>query len=324
MWAAGRSAPAGSPGAGAGPNIEGGPAKHPRSPSLSTHELLSGSYSTAKLVAAAALLRAAGWSEERIRREVYAPFIVAGPAGWSDSWGAPRYGPGPTVRQHQGQDVLCRYGAEVLAPEGGTVEFGTSVLGGRSARLFLPGGGYYYFAHFSEWNDRELSNGDEVRPGDVIGFCGDTGNATVPHVHFGWYGPDGVAIDPMQRLISWLQVAEADVPALLTEGALGAAGAAIGTLGSAVPSLDIVRTLLVDPLPEASFPAWRTASTTGSRNALELTLTLVLVFLVLFGMLFGISGWRPAPEASRRRRLPVVAPTPTPTAWGDRRGPLLS
>ena len=318
VWAAGRSAPVGSPGAGAGPNIEGGPAKHPRSPSLSTHELLSGSYSTAKLVAAAALLRAAGWSEERIRREVYAPFIVAGPAGWSDSWGAPRYGPGPIVRQHQGQDVLCRYGAEVLAPEGGTVEFGTSVLGGRSARLFLPSGGYYYFAHFSEWNDRELSNGDEVRPGDVIGFCGDTGNATVPHVHVGWYGPDGVAIDPMQRLISWLRVAEVDLPALLTESALGAAGAATGTPGSAVPSLDIVRALLVDPLPEASFPARRTASTTGSRNALELTP--VLVFLVLFG----ISGWRPAPEASRRRRLPVRVPTPTPTAWGDRRGPLLS
>ena len=181
--------------------------------------MLGGTYSSERLVLAAALLRADGWSRERIRHEVYAPFIVVGPASWGDSWHAPRYGPGPIVRQHEGQDVLCRRGAEVLAPEDGTIEFDTSSLGGRTARITRSDGGSYYFAHFVDWNDRRFSDGDEVRRGDVIGYCGDTGNATVPHVHVGWYGPDGAAIDPMKRLISWLHEAEGDLPRAVSEAA---------------------------------------------------------------------------------------------------------
>jgi murein DD-endopeptidase MepM/ murein hydrolase activator NlpD len=162
-------------------------------------------------VAAAEVLRREGWSEEEIRRQVFSPFIVVGPASWSDSWGAPRFGPGSIVRTHEGQDVLCGYGADVLAPEDGTIEFGTGLLGGRVARLHRAAGGYWYFAHLSEWNLDAFSNGDPVHTGDVIGWCGETGNATVPHVHFGHYGPDGEAIDPMGSLVSWLQEAESDL-----------------------------------------------------------------------------------------------------------------
>ncbi|HYY09017.1 MAG TPA: M23 family metallopeptidase [Actinomycetota bacterium] len=314
MWTAGRPQPPGSPGLAGGRPLEGGSPKHERTPDLSTEQLLSGSFSTEELVAAAKVLRTAGWSEERIRRQVYAPFIVVGPASWSDSWHAPRYGPGSLIRQHEGQDVLCRYGTEVLAPEDGTIEFGTGLLGGRSAHLFREDGGYYYFAHFVRWNDREFSDGDQVHRGDVIGYCGDTGNATVAHVHFGWYGPDGVAIDPMRRLISWLREAEADLPALLEGKDLAAASA----LGVEEDSLDIVRALLDDPLPEDSLTAWRNTSATVPRGALELTP--VLVFLVLFGM----SGRRTAP-GSRRRRPSGGHPSGSSTSrWGERRGPLLS
>jgi peptidoglycan LD-endopeptidase LytH len=49
-----------------------------------------------------------------------------------------------------------------------------------------------------------------VRPGDVIGYCGNTGNAltTAPHVHFGWYDANGDAKDPMPFLVAWLRAAE--------------------------------------------------------------------------------------------------------------------
>jgi hypothetical protein len=50
------------------------------------------------------------------------------------------------VRQHEGQDVFCDYGAPVLASEVGIVEFGTDVLGGRVARLFRPDGSHWYYA----------------------------------------------------------------------------------------------------------------------------------------------------------------------------------
>ena len=174
-------------------------------------DLYDGTFSTERLDAAADVLRHDGWSEELIRQRVYVPFIVVGPASWSDSWGAPRFGPGLIVRRHEGQDVMCRYGAEVLATEDGIIEFDTSLLGGRSARLHRPGGGYWYYAHLSEWNLDAFSTGDPVHAGDVIGYCGSTGNATVPHVHFGDYGPDGEAIDPMGSLVSWLREAESDL-----------------------------------------------------------------------------------------------------------------
>ena len=192
-------------------------------------DLYRGTYSTERLVAAAEVLRRDGWSEEEIRRRVFSPFIVVGPASWSDSWGAPRFGPGSIVRTHEGQDVLCAYGADVLAPEDGIIEFDTGLLGGREARLHRPAGGFWYFAHLSDWNLATFSNGDLARTGDVIGYCGETGNATVPHVHFGHYGPDGEAIDPMGSLVSWLREAESDLGDLL-------GGASIRTPGTTTTS----------------------------------------------------------------------------------------
>jgi Peptidase family M23 len=314
----GRPAPADDGGSIVDPPLEGGPPNDAPAPELSKEQLLGGTYATQNLVTAAALLRASGWSEERIRREVYAPFIVVGPSSWADSWHAVRYGPGRVVRQHEGQDVLCRSGTPVLAPEDGTVEFDTSLLGGRSARLVRPAGGYYYFAHFVDWNDREFSDGDEVRRGDVIGFCGDTGNATVAHVHFGWYGPDGVAIDPMRRLIAWLREAEADLPALLSRAGLGAAGTVSEMLRSAGPSFHVVRALLEGRLAESRFSGGRNASATGSHGVLDLTPVLV------FFMLFSLTGRRAPSDSSRPRRPIGLLSWANRSAWEDRRGRLLA
>lgn len=213
---------------------------------------------------------------------MFSPFIVVGPASWSDSWGAPRFGPGPLVRRHEGQDVLCAYGAEVLAPEDGTIEFGISLLGGMVARLRQPGGGYWYYAHLSAWNLEAFSNGDPVHEGDVIGYCGETGNTTVPHVHFGHYGPDGEAIDPMGSLVSWLRVAESDLG-----GLVGDASTRIpGTTATATPSSSSTpietEPLLVSPDgKDANAPNLITArgrevgafaAAEGRGGALELTL----------------------------------------------------
>jgi peptidoglycan LD-endopeptidase LytH len=159
-------------------------------------------------VQAAVKLRARGWTAEATY-ELYQPFIVTGRAAWIDTWGAPRFGPGSLVRQHEGQDVFCEYGAPVLAVEEGVVEFDTGLLGGRVAKLHRPGGGFWYYAHLSDWPE-DMVSGSKVALGDVIGFCGNTGNAihSAPHVHFGWYGSDGDAIDPMATLVRWLEAAE--------------------------------------------------------------------------------------------------------------------
>jgi peptidase M23-like protein len=149
----------------------------------------------------------AGMSRDVATRRVYRPFIVRGPAAWTQSWQAPRYAGG--FHLHEGQDVLCREDAPVLAVTAGRVEFGVGVLGGRIARLFQPDGDYWYYAHLSDWNSA-LESGSQVELGDVIGYCGNTGDAVggPTHVHFGHYLPSGQALDPMSDLIGWLEAAE--------------------------------------------------------------------------------------------------------------------
>ena len=170
----------------------------------------TGEFTTDKLQIIAAQLRAEGFTEDQINERVYAPFIIGGPAAWTNTWGAPRYGPGPLVRTHEGQDVFCRYGDPVLATEPGTIEFDDGGLGGKIARLYREDKSYWYYAHLSGFNTQDFENGDRVQTGDVIGYCGNTGNAltTPPHVHFGWYMPNGKSRNPMGMLVKWLRAAE--------------------------------------------------------------------------------------------------------------------
>lgn len=167
-------------------------------------------FNTDTLVAIAARLRSYGQSASDVISKVYRPFIIAGPSAWVNTWGAPRYGPGPIVRSHEGQDVFCDLGDPVLATETGTIEFDEGGLGGKIARLFREDDSYWYYAHLSDWNLLQFSSGDTVHAGDVIGYCGNTGNAltTPPHVHFGWYGANGRSRNPHNMLKSWLAEAE--------------------------------------------------------------------------------------------------------------------
>jgi murein DD-endopeptidase MepM/ murein hydrolase activator NlpD len=169
-----------------------------------------GAYGTAKLDRAARRARGRGWREGRIERRIYAPFIVEGPATWSDSWGAPRWTGG--YHPHHGQDVLCRYGAPVLAAEAGTVRFGSDRLGGRTVHLERDDGSFWYYAHLRSYA-RDLSSGDPVKVGQMIGRCGATGDASVPHVHFALFTARGRAVDPMSDLVGWLRAARHTLPA---------------------------------------------------------------------------------------------------------------
>jgi murein DD-endopeptidase MepM/ murein hydrolase activator NlpD len=145
-----------------------------------------------------------------VKKRAFAPFIIMGRARWSNSWGAPRRDGGSRIiRAHEGQDVFCKRGARVLAAAGGTVEFDEGGRGGRIARVQMGERGYLYYAHLERFNTKRFASGDTVRRGEVIGYCGSTGNAasTAPHVHFGWY-KGGLAYDPMVLLVRGLERAE--------------------------------------------------------------------------------------------------------------------
>ena len=114
---------------------------------------------------------------------------VQGASAYGDTWGAPRSG----GRRHQGVDMLAPTGTPLQAVIGGTVQFGNNVLGGVTLVLNGDNGHRYYYAHLSAYEGVP----GYVQQGQVVGYVGDTGNATgVPHLHFEIRPGHGVPVNP--------------------------------------------------------------------------------------------------------------------------------
>ena len=174
-----------------------------------------GAYSTQRLVVAERRLERRGVAPRTALRRVFAPFPVGGLAVWSDTWGAPRYAGG--YHPHHGQDLLCAEGTPLLAVADGVVRFGSDPLGGTTIELTLHDGSFWYYAHLSRYA-KGLIDGERVHTGEVIGACGETGDATVPHLHFSFFTAGLDARNPMHALIGWLHRAEHRVGAKPSNG----------------------------------------------------------------------------------------------------------
>jgi len=107
---------------------------------------------------------------------------------FGDSFGAPRSG----GRSHAGVDMMGPFGGPIYAALPGSVSFSSSSLGGNQAYVHSAGGTYTFYAHLQSYNGSSRS----VSAGELIGFIGDTGNATgTPHLHFE-YHPNGTLVNP--------------------------------------------------------------------------------------------------------------------------------
>jgi murein DD-endopeptidase MepM/ murein hydrolase activator NlpD len=108
---------------------------------------------------------------------------VDGPAQFSHNWGEER----PWGRAHKGEDVDADQGTPLVAVESGTVlQAGWHWQGGFG--VWLAGhysGDVYYYAHLVRIAP-EVRPGARVEVGSLLGWVGSTGNATSPHLHFGW------------------------------------------------------------------------------------------------------------------------------------------
>ncbi len=98
-------------------------------------------------------------------------------------------------------------GIDLAAPTGTEVHSATSGV----ARLgYDPGGAGLYvvvsvdshvrvlYCHLSDFR---VQNSESIRPGQIIGLLGSTGNSTGPHVHFE-VQVDGRAVDPATWIVS--------------------------------------------------------------------------------------------------------------------------
>jgi peptidoglycan LD-endopeptidase LytH len=120
---------------------------------------------------------------------------VVGPSAYGDTWGAPRSG----GRRHQGVDMIAPSGTQLQAVVSGFVEHYSNALGGVTLSLIGDNGNRYYYAHLSAY---EGVSG-RVEQGQVIGYIGDSGNATgIPHLHFEVHPGGGIPVNPYLSVLS--------------------------------------------------------------------------------------------------------------------------
>jgi hypothetical protein len=130
-------------------------------------------------------------------------FPVRGPHYYGE--GPARFGGG---RGHQGQDVFATCGTPVVAARGGTVKI-RDFQSAAGNYLVIDGartGIEYGYMHLR--TTALVAEGERVRTGQLIGYVGDTGDASACHLHFelwtppGWYD-GGAPYDPLPALRSW-------------------------------------------------------------------------------------------------------------------------
>lgn len=102
-------------------------------------------------------------------------------------------------RNHEGVDIFVQRLTPVLAVAAGRAMPRQDALGGNTVWLNTPGTSYYY-AHLDRVAVKEQQ---QVKVGDVLGYVGNTGNATgMPsHLHFGVYRWGREPIDPLPLLL---------------------------------------------------------------------------------------------------------------------------
>lgn len=119
-------------------------------------------------------------------------------ANLSRNFGDPRDG---GARSHEGLDLMAPEGAYLVSPtEAVVIRVGTGSSAGKYVYTANPGDETFAYMHLDDFADG-LRAGDELEPGDLIGYVGNTGNASGGATHLHFEIRDGrEATDPYPRL----------------------------------------------------------------------------------------------------------------------------
>lgn len=120
-------------------------------------------------------------------------FLCPVRGSFTDDYGDPRSG----GRSHTGIDIFAPTGTPVVAVKSGSLVLESGGAGGNAAYLNAGDGNTYYYAHFSSY----AGPGRQVAQGEVVGYVGQTGNASTPHLHFEIRTPSG-PINPYPTLVA--------------------------------------------------------------------------------------------------------------------------
>ncbi|MCB1042213.1 MAG: M23 family metallopeptidase [Acidobacteria bacterium] len=119
--------------------------------------------------------------------------------GWLVSGFSYRVDPFTRKRSwHNGLDISCAHGTPIYAPADGVVTE-TGFHGGFGNLLEINHGSEIVtkYGHLSKFN---VSKGQRIKRGDLIGYVGSTGRSTGPHLHYEIHQGDK-AIDPLNYII---------------------------------------------------------------------------------------------------------------------------
>ena len=109
------------------------------------------------------------------------------------SFGRRRIFNGEARRPHSGMDIAADQGIPVIAPANGKViELGDFFFSGNLVYVDHGQGMISLFAHLSEIN---VTLGQQIKQGEIIGKVGATGRVTGPHLHWS-LGLNGTWINP--------------------------------------------------------------------------------------------------------------------------------
>jgi murein DD-endopeptidase MepM/ murein hydrolase activator NlpD len=113
---------------------------------------------------------------------------------------------------HTGVDISAVMGTSVHAAADGIVEYAASVGDGYGRMVIIDHGNGLQtrYAHLSKF---EVVPGQEIRRGEILGYSGNTGRVTAPHLHFE-VRRGGVAVNPYPYLThsAMFQQIQPDLP----------------------------------------------------------------------------------------------------------------
>ena len=105
---------------------------------------------------------------------------------------------------HTGIDFAAASGTPIVSVAQGRVTFvGYDGAYGNKTEITLNDGTVIWYAHQTS---QTVSVGDQVNPGELIGYVGSTGNVTGPHLHLevrlpSAAGTDGQDVDPYDAFV---------------------------------------------------------------------------------------------------------------------------
>jgi peptidoglycan LD-endopeptidase LytH len=121
-------------------------------------------------------------------------------SAFRDSWREPRpYRNGV----HLGTDLIAPEGTPLVAMENGTIIWGSPSwhwAGGNQLYIRGDSGDVYYYAHLQRFASG-ISDGTRVGVAQTVGFVGNTGASSTPHLHLGFQPGGGPHTNPYQLLV---------------------------------------------------------------------------------------------------------------------------